>query len=312
MPLAQPYPEIATLDLLVSVSQLGSISAAARAHLLTQPAASMRLRALEETLGIRLLDRSKSGTTLTAAGVATVGWADVVIADIRTLLAGTAALRADADAHLHVAASLTVAEYLVPGWLEQLALQLPDVTVSFEMGNSSRVLGLVTDGGAALGFIEGPRPPTQLNSVEIARDSLTVVVARNHPWAQLTRALSPKELAQTPLVLRETGSGTRDVLHEALAHLGLEFTAAIELGSTTAIKTAVVAGAGPAVLSAHTASDELRDGRLVAIRTDGIQLERSIRAVWPRSRQLSRSARRLIEIATSHSAQPQPQQPQAS
>jgi DNA-binding transcriptional LysR family regulator len=300
MPLPQPYPEVASLDLLVSVSQLGSISAAARAHVLTQPAASMRVRTLEQTIGIQLLDRSKSGTTLTPAGAATVQWAEAVIHELRTLLTGTAALGADLDSHLHVAASLTVAEYLVPHWLQQLELRLPGVTVSLEMGNSTRVVETVTDGRAALGFIEAPDAPLHLTSQTIATDSLTVVVSPDHPWTRRRGALSPHELAATPLVVREPGSGTRDVLSEALAALGLGITVAIELRSTTAIKTAVIAGTGPAVVSAHTVGDELADGRLVAIATAGVQMDRSIRAVWPASVEPSRPARRLIEIATSH------------
>jgi len=110
MPLPQPLPDLAALDLLVSVGELGSISAAAAAHQVTQPAASMRLASLERALGLRLLERVRTGSRLTPAGAATVEWAAAVLHGVGALLAGAAALRSDERSRLHLAASLTVAE----------------------------------------------------------------------------------------------------------------------------------------------------------------------------------------------------------
>jgi len=156
MPPAQPYPDMTALDLLVSVGKLGSISAAADAHGITQPAASMRPSALERRLKIQLLERVTTGTRLTPAGMATAEWAATVLADMRALLVGTAALRAEQGSHLQVAASLTVAEYLIPRWLGLLAAELPKTKVSLAMGNTAHVADSVSRGEAELGFIEAP------------------------------------------------------------------------------------------------------------------------------------------------------------
>src|SRR5487761_1179695 len=99
MPLPQPCPDLTALDLLVSVGELGSISAAAAAHGVTQPAASMRLRSLERLLQVPLLERATTGAQLTPAGTATVEWAAAVLQDMRVLMSGTAALRADHGSH---------------------------------------------------------------------------------------------------------------------------------------------------------------------------------------------------------------------
>lgn len=147
-----------SLDLLVSVGELGSISAAAVAHGVSQPAASMRLGALERLLQVPLLDRSTSGTRLTAAGRATVEWSAAALGNMRTLLAGTAALRAGRSSQLRLAANLTVAEYLVPRWLHLLAAEGPRTTVSLEMGNTTHVAELVGEEKVDLGFVEGPGP----------------------------------------------------------------------------------------------------------------------------------------------------------
>jgi DNA-binding transcriptional LysR family regulator len=293
----QPYPDMNALELLVSVGELGSISAAAQAHGVSQPAASMRLSTLERQLKIQLLERAPTGTRLTQAGLATAAWAAAVLSDMRALLVGTAALQAEQGSHLQVAASLTVAEYLIPRWLGLLATELPKTRVSLEMGNTAHVADWVASGEAELGFIEGPRPPGRLRSRELLADKLVIVVARDHPWSRRRRPVTARELAATPLVLREPGSGTRDVLTVALNAHGLDAIAAMELGSTTAIKAAVAAGAGPAVLSALAVRTELQAGQLVAVGCPELSLQRSIRAIWAAARPPSSSAARLLAIA---------------
>ncbi|MGH3304516.1 MAG: LysR family transcriptional regulator [Streptosporangiaceae bacterium] len=181
MPLAQPYPDMTTLELLVSVGKLRSIGAAAAAHGVTQPAARMRLSALERLLKIQLLERATTGARLTPAGMATAEWAAAVLADLQALPVGTAALRAKQGSHLQVAAGLTVAEYLIPWWLGLLAAEMPRTKVSLEMGNTAHVADSVARGDAELGFIEGPRPPGRLRSRELLADRLVIVVARDHP-----------------------------------------------------------------------------------------------------------------------------------
>jgi DNA-binding transcriptional LysR family regulator len=297
MPLPEPYPDLASLDLLVSVGELGSINAAAAAHRVTQPAASMRLRALERLLQVPLLERAHSGARLTPAGIATVEWAAVVLGDMRTLLAGTAALRADRTSQLRLAASLTVAEYLIPRWLHLLAAEAPDTKVALEMGNTAHVADLVAGGDVDLGFIEGARPPGRLRSKELLADELVVVVPPGHPWSRRRRPISANELAGTPLVLREPGSGTREVLTEALGSYGLMVTAAMELGSTTAIKAAVESGAGPTVISARAVRAEVDGGQLVVVPCEDLSLQRAIRAIWAPTRPPSAAAARLLGIA---------------
>lgn len=302
MPLPQPCPDLAALDLLVSVGELGSISAAAAAHGVTQPAASMRLRSLERVLQVSLLDRSPTGARLTPVGTATVEWASTVLRDVRALLTGTAALSADRTSHLRLAASLTVAEYLIPRWLQQLAADVPGVQVSLEMGNSAHVVDLVTQAEVDLGFMEGPRPPGRLRSKELVADELVIVVSKAHPWSRRRRPLSARQLAATPLVLREPGSGTRDVLTKSLGAQGLGVTPAMQLGSTTAIKAAVIAGAGPAVLSALTVRSELQSGQLISVACDDLSLRREIRAVWVSRRPPSTAAAHLVALASAPTA----------
>jgi len=302
MPLVEPVPDIRSLDLLRSVAQLGSIRQAAGAHHISQPAASMRLRSLERMLDLELLDRSSGRARLTVTGLAVVQWSEAVLDGMRDLLLGTAAVRSEGRDTLRIAASMTVAEYLVPGWLNRLRGSDPDVAVSLEMGNSGHVTEIMLRGGADIGFVEGPHEPPDLHAHVVSGDDLVVVVAPSHPWARRRRLLSPADLAATPLVLREAGSGTREVLERALGGSGLEPTPLVELASTTAIKASVAAGTGPGVISRLAVEPEVTDGRLVVVETSGIPLERLIRAIWPSERPLMPAAARLLRQLTEGAA----------
>lgn len=294
MPLALPVPDLVSLDLLQSVAELGSIRQAALAHGISQPAASMRLRSLERVLGLDLLDRSGGRARLTSSGLAVVQWSDRILDGVRTLLSGTAALQSEGRSQLRIGASMTVAEYLVPRWIDRLRRAEPGLGVSLEMGNSLQVVQMVTQRHVDVGFVEGRSSVPGLKSRVVASDDLVVVVSPAHPWARRRRPLSPSVLASTPLVLREVGSGTRQVLETALAKLNLGVVPLVELGSTTAIKAAVESANGPAVLSRLATDTDIDEGRLVIVPVEGLDLRRSIRAVWLQDGQLSGPAKQLL------------------
>ena len=294
MPLAVPVPDLVSLDLLQSVAELGSIRQAAQAHGISQPAASMRLRSLERVVGLELLDRSSGRARLTPSGLAVVQWSDRILDGVRSLVSGTAALRNEGRTQLRIGASMTVAESLVPRWIDRLRRSEPGLGVSLQMGNSVQVADMVKHRHVDLGFVEGRSTFPDLASRVVEPDDLVVVVAPSHPWASRRRPLSAAMLATTPLVLREVGSGTREVLETALARLKLTVIPLVELGSTTAIKAAIESGNGPAVLSRLATGTDVDEGRLVIVPIEGLDLRRSIRAVWVRDRQLSKPAKNLL------------------
>lgn len=295
MPLPPQVTDLTGFDLLLSVARLGSVGRAAVAHHISQPAASARLRELERRLGVTLLHRSPRGSTLTATGALVADWARAAVEAADALATGVAALRATQESRLAVAASQTVAEYLLPQWLVALRVGHPGLTVTLRAANSADVAAAVRTGDVDLGFVEGPDAPAGLHAETVAGDRLAVVVAPGHPWSKRRRGVTPAELAATPLVSREAGSGTRRAFEEALAPL----TAAaplLELSSTTAIKHAVAAGSGPAVLSSLAVTAELAAGTLVTV-PSAMSLQRQLRAVWPASAQLTGPARDLYAIA---------------
>jgi DNA-binding transcriptional LysR family regulator len=292
-------PDLVALDLLDSIAELGSLGQAAARHRMSQPAVSMRMSQLERRLGVTLLVRTPAGTRLTSAGERVVALSRRVLAGAQAMMTGIEALVAAGSSHLRVAASLTVAEYLLPGWLGALHRESPDVVLSVEVTNSARVLARVRGGLADVGFVEGHEQGLNgLSTVAVHSDRLVVVVGPGHPWASRQSPVTGAELAATELIVREAGSGTREILADGLAGWG-GIRSRLELGSTAAILAAARRGEGPAVLSALAVAEDVDAGRLVTVPAEGIDLARVLRAVWPDDRPLVPLAQRLLNVAVS-------------
>jgi len=292
---------LAGVELLLDTIRTGSISAAARAHSLSQPSATERLRQLERRLGVTLLRRGPGGTAPTPEGEAVAEWARAVVGAVETMAAGVAAIRErSGSAALRVMASLTVAEYVLPSWLHAQRVA-GGRSIDLAVGNSVAVARAVLDRHADVGFVETPRRFVGLRSAVVGGDRLVVVVAPSHPWARRRSPLSVEHLAATPLLLREAGSGTRDAFEAALAAVGavpVEPLAA--LASTTTLKAAAAAGDGPSVLSELAVASEAAAGTLVVVPVDRIDLGREFRALWLPDRH-EPDVQRFVRLARSMS-----------
>jgi DNA-binding transcriptional LysR family regulator len=291
-------PAVGDLIVLVATAEYGGVSAAARVVGLAQPNASRALRRLENQLGTPLLTRSTRGATLTASGVLVVDWARQVLEANRQLLAGVSALTR-ADAPLRIAASHTIAEDLLPRWLAILRTEHPDATVTLTVANSVEV-GRLVSGGGVLGFVESPQLPHTIDvpteSRTVATDRLVVVVSPGHDWARRTRPVTRQELAATALIVREPGSGTRVSYEQAMTGFHLA-PPALELTGNAAVRVAVAAGAGPAVLSELAVHAAVASGELRAVMVDGLTIERPLRAVWPTDPPPPPNLLAMVEIA---------------
>lgn len=271
--------DLVALQLLVGVAETGSVGSAARRLSMAQPNASRALTRLEAHLHLPLLHRGPRGSTLTEEGRLVAEWAGPVLASIDHLHAGVASLRADAAATLAVGASLTVGEHLAPIWLGSFHVAHPHVAVKLHVMNSADVIDQVRRGRLDVGFIETPDDPASLRSTVVDRDELLLVVDPAHRWGRRRRAIPLEELAATPLVVREPGSGTRRTVEELLAgHATAD--PVMELSSTGAIVHSVVAGAGPAIVSSLAAESATRGGLVAVVPIEGVRLRRDLRAIW--------------------------------
>jgi DNA-binding transcriptional LysR family regulator len=324
--MSETVDDLAALRGLREVSRQGSIAAAAAMLGVSQQALSARMRTLERSMSITLLARTSAGSHLTEQGRLVVGWAEDVLDAADRLEAGLRSIRSGVSHRLAIAASQTIAEHLVPHWLVELrsleqggagsagsagpagpgtgglgaADAYPPTVVELTVANSTVVIELVRDAKAGLGFIETPHLPADLVTAHLREDEMLFVAAPGHPWARRRGPLSLAEVAATPLVMREAGSGTRDTLTDHLAAQDppLRAQIAMELGTSAAVRSAIAAGVGPGVLSRLAVRDDLVLGRLVAVEVVGPPLTRRLTAVWrPDHDPLAPEASRLLSVA---------------
>ncbi|WP_072802487.1 LysR family transcriptional regulator [Rhodococcoides yunnanense] len=293
MTLSPRVPDLAALDVMVSVARLGSMSAAGREHGLSQQAVSARIRAAERDIGLRVFHRTSSGVGLTPEGVPVLEWAESVLTAAETFATGVRSLLREESAQLTVAASMTVAEHLVPGWMVRMASRFPGVAAQMRLMNSTEVTQHVLDGRADLGFVEGPNVPPGLGVRVVATDELLVVVAPDHRWAR-SASVTVDELSATPLVQREPGSGTRTTYENTVRPTAPPL---LELNSVTAIKSAVATADAPTVLSSLAVAADIRDGRLVRIDVENLTMPRQLRAVWNPETPMRGPRRDFLDIA---------------
>jgi DNA-binding transcriptional LysR family regulator len=277
--MSDPRPDLEQLRLLVAIADHESLGAASRSVGMAQPNASRSLRRLERQLGLSLVLRSPTGSRLTPQGAVVVHWAREVVEATQRLVTGAKALAAESNASFAIAASMTVAEYLVPKWLSDFRTVGSHVRVNFDVCNSGEVFQRLDRGACHLGFVESPTVPRGLRWTVVGQDELLVVVSPGHAWSRRRRPLTPEELAATPLVVREPGSGTRISLeHHLSGHVMA--APAVELGSNAAVKIMAASGSAPAVLSRLAVAQALESGELVAVPVEGLRLTRRLRAVW--------------------------------
>jgi DNA-binding transcriptional LysR family regulator len=272
--------DLPALGLFVDAVDLGSLSAAARRHRITQPSASQAIGRLERRLGVALLRRGPRGSRPSPEGERLAGHAREVIAALNRFAAQAEAVRAGTRGLIRVAASYTNAEYVLPTRVAEFGSVRPDVAVRLTVANTDEVVAAVRAGDVELGFVEGPGTFAGLGTRRIGHDELAVVVAPDHPWAGRD-AVPGSVVAATPLLLRERESGTRRTYEAAAARAGYRVAEPYGvMTSTEALKAAVWAGLGATVVSRLAVQDELRDGRLVAVPVTGLDLGRDLRAVW--------------------------------
>ena len=272
--------DVVSLRLLADVARLGSIGAAGRAAGMSQQSASERLRALERDVGAGLLARSPRGARLSPTGRLVVEWSTGLLEEATALEGALQSLREDRSRELRVWASLTIAETVLPGLLVRARRELPG-RLALHTANSDAVATAVRDGGADLGFVEGPVDRGGLSARDVGEDELVVVASPEDPWAGRRAALGPATLAGRPLTVRERGSGTRRVWEQALLAAGTPGAPPeVELDTTAALLASVAGGGPPGVVSRRAAAAALRVGTLVEVRTTGIDTRRTFTALW--------------------------------
>lgn len=269
------------LRLFESIARLGTLTRAANEQAISQSAASQALKELEGGLGYGLFHRVGRELVLSEA-------AQAVLPRVQQLLALADGLGDPSGAAmggpLRLAASVTIASYLLPWLLARFLDRHPAVEPAVRISNTAGVMRELEQGWAHLGLIEGPAQHRQLQLTPWRTDRLVVFCRPDHPLVG-QGPVSLGTLAQANWVVREEGSGTRRVLDDAAAKLGLPLKVALALNRQEAIKQSVKAGLGIGCLSELSVAQEVARGELCLLATP-LPLTRTFSLVsWPDERQ---------------------------
>lgn len=295
-----PRYSIAMLETLVAFVNERSLTAVAKRLRVSQPAVSSNLARFEQICGFALVRRSPGGSELTPAGRELAVIADEALRVVDRVGRRIDDLAAGGVRPLRIAASMTIAEYLLPDWIGWTeGLEMSDIELI--VGNSEMVTSFVERGTADVGFVEGARAEPALTNVVVGEDRLVVVASPDRARRFAERGHGLAELVDEPLFLRERGSGTREVFDAEIERHGRSLgRLATSLGSTSAIKTAVRRGAGMGVVSELAVQDEFAAGTLEEVVTGReLDLRRRLRAVWVPGQRLDDRAAALIGAARS-------------
>jgi DNA-binding transcriptional LysR family regulator len=280
----------ARLRAFAAVARTGSFSRAAEATHVSQPAISKHLAGLESELGMKLVSRGPTGTTLTPPGQVL---ADYVLRAQALLANASRALAAGGDAQigtLAFAASGIPGTYLLPAPLAHFHEQHPAVEIDFRLTTSGGALNLVRAHEVELGIVGGMTVPPELESEPLAEDEVVLV----GPPSIGTTRLRARDLERWTWISREEGSSTRAAVEAARWQIGLRSMRTLDLPSWEAVKLAVASGAGIAAISRFALPLELRAGTLVVLDVPRWRLTRTISIVRARGVPLTPPAERFL------------------
>jgi len=277
-----------------SVARNLSVTRAAEELYLTQPTVSIQLKQLSDVIGLPLIEQIGKRIYLTDAGQALLKTCrevfdsleryEMLISDMKGVKAGKLRL-----------AVITTAKYFIPRLLGQFCQDYPGIDVSLKVTNRERVLQRMAENQDDL-YVLGALPEEADVVIEpFLENPLVVVAARSHPLAA-EKAISAQRLAEEAFIMREPGSGIRLATEQFFAERGLKLNVRMELGSNEAIKQAVAANLGIAVLSAHTVPLEHGSEDLVLLDVKHFPIRRHWYLAYPRNKQLSVVAQAFLEF----------------
>jgi len=280
------------LRVFVSVAQEGSVTRAASQLGLSQPAASQAIRELERRVESELFERERNRLVLTFRGDQLLRRALALLEDAvgaeEELLGPPNVLVGDLD----IGASTTIGNYILPELLVTYCKQHPHVRPRITIRHTRPLVEAVVAREVPFAFIEGRANHRDLKFTRFLLDELLVVCRAGHGWLDGPQRLDI--LNEQPFISREQGAGTRQIIEDQLEKSGVRLDAAIELGNTEALKTAVSAGLGFAILPRAAVRRELADGTLGAVDVVGLKLRRWLHTIVRKDRAIAPPTQALL------------------
>lgn len=264
------------LRMFATVVQTGSFSRAAELLNISQPAISKGVRDFELQVGCRLLNRTPKGVVPTAEGRALSRHAETLFAVERAAEEELSALRGLHNGSLRIGASTTIATYMIARYLGAFHRAHPGVDLHLVSANTRDIAEQMAAQDIDIGLVEGPIEERNIVAEPWRTDIMKLIVAPDHAFACTKEPIDPRQLDHEVVILREPGSGSREVVTQALAAHGIEPLRTLEIGSTAAIKQVVAAGLGVSIVSAVSVKDQIQLGHLTIVAMRNVTIERTL------------------------------------
>jgi DNA-binding transcriptional LysR family regulator len=281
------------LETFLEVARLSSFSRAAEKRFRTQPAISSQIRALEEEVGAKLLDRSGGRVSLTASGKLFLKYAEDTLESRRTVLRSIAETERVPRGEIIVGANEGTCLHILPEVFAEFKKRYPDVAVNIKRADYGKILESVIDNSVDFGVVSLPVTDPRLTVVLIHRDELIIIAPPHHPLAKMKSA-ALAEVAKFPLVLPKAGH-TRDALENLFHERRLKPRYAMELDSSELLKRFVAADVGIGFIARSNVLEDTRAGVLAAIPISDAQVRRDLALVFRKDKALSRAALAFID-----------------
>ncbi len=293
---------IAELEALKAVAETGSFTRAADRLGMSQPGLSRQIQRLERELGTRLLERRGSGAVLTDTGRESMQFAIRTISDFDALVSRFGPDPSALTGVIRIAASSTPAEFLVPALVAEFTTEHTGISVEVLVADSAQVARTLGDRQADLGLSGMPSFSVGYTAVSMSKDEVVLAVSSKHRFAD-QRSITIDQLRDENIIEREGGSGTWQTVVHALSSAGIELPehkVSMTLGSTQAVIAAVEQNLGVGFVTNHAVKHHA--DKVVAIRIDGLSMERDLNLVYETGRVRGRHTQAFIDFASTSSS----------
>ncbi len=288
--------DVRNLEVFLSVAKHLNFTRAGEEVNLAQPSVSMRIRQLENEVGLKLFEQLGKKVALTEAGVSLIPYARRVMAAVEDARQCIQELQGLERGSLRIGASTTPGMYLIPGVVASFKRQHPNIEIHLRIKDTQQVEAGVLNNEFDFGFVGGHLIGDEVAALPWLTDQLVLIVPPDHSFAR-QKSVKPNHLKKQKFILREVGSGTRATIVNYLQSSGVTMEPIMEMENPESVKKAVQSGLGIAFISRFAVETELQAKSLVAVRVTGLEIRRELKIVYRKDKHLGRAAQTFIEMA---------------
>lgn len=281
------------LKIFIAVSDLGSMTAAAKALFIAQPTVSQAISELENHYGVKLFDRLAKRLYITDSGRRLLNYARHITALVNDM--EHEMINPDKSGILKIGASLTVGTYLLPKLVNQFAQKYPQWQVNAVTKNTQDIERLILQNAVDFAIVEGAVHTPEIVTSAFMDDQLVLVCGKKHPLYH-AKTVAPDDLSKLRFIVREQGSGTRELFENMMAAHEINWRLAWECNGSDVLKSAAMNGIGIAVISRRLVESELKTGDLHNIAMNGIRLSRKFSLIYHKNKYLTDTMKAFMDL----------------